>query len=237
MELPLTVFRRTPEELYDQLCPSGRRSLRMVLTRNRRSMLSVSLRTDPVALRLHEDFLSAPEEVVCALRSYLRTGSRKAWIEVADYARKLPLTPPPPLRLPPSRDRHHPLQSIAREVNRRHFAGRVHCQVVWGRAAGASKQNRNSIRFGSYDGEAGLIRIHPDLDDPSVPRAFVAYIVYHEMLHDVVPARIHNGRTYHHSPTFTRLEKSYPDYEAMAAFARAFLSRRQRRAQASARPR
>ena len=37
--------------------------------------------------------------------------------------------------------------------------------------------------MGSYSVEDRLIRIHPTLDRPDVPRYYVAWIVYHEMLH------------------------------------------------------
>ena len=47
---------------------------------------------------------------------------------------------------------------------------------------------RRAIRLGSYSSLERVIRIHPVLDRGWIPRYFVAYIVYHEMLHHMVPS-------------------------------------------------
>ena len=51
-----------------------------------------------------------------------------------------------------------------------------------------SEGPRKTIRLGSYSDLERLIRIHPTLDRKWVPRYFVAYVVYHEMLHHMIPA-------------------------------------------------
>ena len=43
--------------------------------------------------------------------------------------------------------------------------------------------------MGSYSADSKVIRIHPALDQPLVPRFFVEWIVFHEMLHHVYRAR------------------------------------------------
>jgi hypothetical protein len=63
-----------------------------------------------------------------------------------------------------------------------------------------------------------LIRIHPVLDRPDVPRYFVESVVYHEMLHHHlggVPDRA--GRTVYHTRAFREAEARFPGYgEALA---------------------
>ena len=54
--------------------------------------------------------------------------------------------------------------------------------------ARAGQAPRRSIKLGSYSATERLIRVHPALDRPWVPRYFVSYIVYHEMLHHVIPS-------------------------------------------------
>ena len=62
---------------------------------------------------------------------------------------------------------------------------------------------------------ARIIRIHPILDDKRVPREFVQYIVFHELLHAVVPGTVINNRRYDHPPEFRKIEKSFPKYKEM----------------------
>ena len=53
--------------------------------------------------------------------------------------------------------------------------------ITWGRGVGRAR--RGGLTFGSYDPVLALIRIHPVLDRPGVPRFFLESVVHHEMLH------------------------------------------------------
>ena len=64
--------------------------------------------------------------------------------------------------------------------------------ITWGARTGRPKR-RNSIKMGSYSVEDRLIRIHRSLDRVFVPRFFVAWIVFHEMLHQVHDIRVKHG--------------------------------------------
>ena len=76
--------------------------------------------------------------------------------------------------------------------------------IGWGRDG----KGRRSIRFGSYDFAQQLIRIHPALDVEWVPEYFVDFVVYHELLHAVLPVRTDAaGRRVLHSPEFRALEQ------------------------------
>jgi hypothetical protein len=58
-----------------------------------------------------------------------------------------------------------------------------------------------------------VIRIHPLLDQPFVPRWFLEYVLYHEMLHSVVPEETDAaGRRRVHTEEFYRREKAFPRY-------------------------
>ena len=63
---------------------------------------------------------------------------------------------------------------------------------------------RSSIRLGTYTHDQQLVRIHPALDQPEVPRFFVAFVVFHELLHHVVPAERRSGRIDYHPPAFRK---------------------------------
>jgi hypothetical protein len=63
--------------------------------------------------------------------------------------------------------------------------------------------------MGSYSAEARVIRIHPALDQAEVPRYFVEWIVFHEMLHDIYRIRRRGGRRCVHTPEFLEHERRF----------------------------
>jgi hypothetical protein len=70
-----------------------------------------------------------------------------------------------------------------------------------------------------------LIRIHPALDQSWVPRYFVEYIVYHEMLHHVIPMPERNGRRQLHTPEFRARERAFAHFERALAWERRHVHR------------
>jgi hypothetical protein len=70
-----------------------------------------------------------------------------------------------------------------------------------------------SITFGTFDKHRRSIRINPILDDPEVPQYFLEFVVYHEMLHAVIPTKINeSGRCTIHSKEFRENERLYTHY-------------------------
>jgi hypothetical protein len=133
---------------------------------------------------------------------------------------------------PPSRGRHYDLDAIVEEVRAQFFPDCTPVKIAWGRWSGRARTR--SMRFGVYLPEKRLIRIHPALDQAFVPRFFVEFIVYHELLHHVIPAVRVGGRYQIHSPAFRRRERQFPAYaQAMAwrkrSLHRLLESHRQRR--------
>ncbi|MBN1671001.1 MAG: hypothetical protein JXR37_08215 [Kiritimatiellae bacterium] len=187
-------------------------------TQNRSTMISVDFsRHAAIYLRLHEQYLHAPTPVLQALRLYLHTRKRAAWQPVARYAagiRPGPAGPPPPIRLRAA-GRTYNLREIRDAMNQRFFRGRLKCRIGWARAAPQRRRRRRSVRYGRYSETDNTIRVHPGLDSPAVPRQFVEYIVFHEMLHAVVPTVRHGSRVFHHPPQFRALERAFPDLPAM----------------------
>jgi hypothetical protein len=104
------------------------------------------------------------------------------------------------------------LRQVFERVNERHFRGRVHgYRVVWGRRR--RERPREYFVFGSIQEEDRVIRIHPLLDQPFVPRWFLEYVLYHEMLHSVVPdEKDAAGRRRVHTEEFCRRERAFPRY-------------------------
>src|SRR5262249_27102696 len=82
-----------------------------------------------------------------------------------------------------------------------------------------SRRRRKSIKMGSYSADSKVIRIHPALDQSRVPRYFVEWIVFHEMLHDVYRTRkLENGRRCVHPPEFLAHERRFHDFKRARAW-------------------
>jgi hypothetical protein len=123
----------------------------------------------------------------------------------------------------PNRGRYHDLDIILEELRGQYFPNCAAVRICWGRWSGRTRPR--SIRFGAYLADAQLIRIHPALDQAFVPCYFVGFIVYHELLHHIMPAVRVNGRYQIHSPAFRRREREFPAYAEAIAWRRRSLRR------------
>jgi hypothetical protein len=131
--------------------------------------------------------------------------------------RRLAVAPQPALR--PDCGRVHDLPTIYSELNDRYFAGRLNASIGWGRNAHV-RRRRQEITLGCYVVEDRKIRIHRALDRAFIPRWFVAWVVYHEMLHAFLGVEEKNGRQYAHTRTFRELELLFHDHERAAEWER-----------------
>ncbi len=223
---PILQRSRACERFRHALSERTGMRVELVLTRNRVSMASVHFVTEGHArVRLHEAFVSAPDDVLSALVAYLRTRRRKPWSQVCAYARTIRIAAPVRAAVCHTRGRVYDLQALADAVNDTYFGGTLHYRVGWGRRGG-SEGRRRSIRYGSCNVETRLIRIHPVLDDAGIPEDFVRYILYHEMLHLVEPPVMRNGRRIDHPEAFRRLERQFPQYRAHKEMAKLLLRQR-----------
>jgi len=108
--------------------------------------------------------------------------------------------------------RRFDLRTIFERLNTRHFRGRLRgYKVVWGQRR--RRRAKEYFVFGTIQEEDRVIRINPRLDQPWVPLWFLEYILYHEMLHSVVPDEIGpSGRRRVHTEEFYRREREFPSY-------------------------
>jgi hypothetical protein len=79
--------------------------------------------------------------------------------------------------------------------------------------------------MGSYAVEDKFIRIHRALDRAFVPRFFVEWVVYHEMLHQVHTPRKVKGRRCFHPEAFLADEALFDQYDRAREWERANLER------------
>lgn len=107
--------------------------------------------------------------------------------------------------------RYFDLRKIFDHLNERHFRGRLRgYKVMWGRRR--KHRAKDYFVFGTIQEEDRVIRINPLLDQPFVPRWFLQYVLYHEMLHSVVPDENVGKRRRVHTDEFNRREREFPRY-------------------------
>ena len=167
-------------------------------------------------VNMNQAFGRAPTDVRAAVADWLRAGrrARAACRKLDDWIATIvpTLGPPRPPRIR-LRGAHHDLGEIAAELYANEFrdveTARRPSAVTWGRRGRRSA--RRSLQLGSFDPETTIVRIHPVLDQPAVPRWFVRYVLFHELLHARLnePCRS-EGRAQHHGPAFRAHERAYP---------------------------
>ena len=216
------------ELLCDVLNHHAPREVKLTITDNRVSMATIDFsKPQAIRVRLHEEFLKAPEDVIEALKSYLHAPNKSDWGVVSAFARRIVsenMRPARRKKKPKAGNVHH-LGEIRNDVNRCFFGGKVKCNIEWGRRIVAKKRGRKSrsIRYGSWLPDLKTVRINPLLDDERVPYEFIRYIVFHEMLHAVVPGEQRGTRNYYHATTFKRLERAFPNLDVMHTLAKDLL--------------
>jgi hypothetical protein len=215
--------------LADALSTRLTERVRLTVHDNRSTMVSFRRAPGEIHYRVHHMFLDAPEDVVGALASFAggsgpghgrrRHAGRRIDAFVREHRERISL---PHLTGLQPRGRAHDLQAIFDRLNGRWFDGRIDARIGWGPVR--TGRRRRTIKTGVYVHEARVIRVHPTLDRPEVPEFYVAAVVFHEMLHQAVPAREENGRRIVHGADFRRLERAYPDHARARAWEGSHLS-------------
>lgn len=184
-------------------------------------------------LRMNAFFGRAPEEVQGAVVAWLRSGRRArrasavldAWIE--RQIEELEERSPRRIRLV-TEGKVHDLATLAKDLRSTWFPDdfgdhNEWPRLTWGKAG--RSRSRHSLRLGSYDYHARLVRIHRVLDQPAVPAWFVRYVLFHELLHAALdgpesgPGLGENSdggtpseQRLHHGPKFRSRERTFEDY-------------------------
>jgi hypothetical protein len=194
--------------------------LSLTITSNKTVMISVSRqpRHRRYKVRLHHMFAEAPDKVVAQLASYIVHNDRNASRQLSGFIDSNP-TQRSASRKPTIRTegRWFDLVPLFDELNERYFDGAITCRISWGRNT-ARGRARRAIRLGSYTVEDQLIRIHPGLDQEWVPDFYLRWVIFHEMLHAVVPIIKVNGRRRLHPPELKNAEQRFEQYDRAVAW-------------------
>ncbi len=121
-----------------------------------------------------------------------------------------------------ARGRCHDLAEYARHLNAAYLDGRSKASVRWGPRPRARGPTR-TIRLGCYCPGRGRIIMNRRLDRPDIPRYFVEYVLFHEMLHEVLGiGERPDGRRDIHGSLFKLMERTYPGADRALAFERRY---------------
>ncbi len=203
--------------------------VQVTLTDNRYTMISVRRisKEKRFEVRLHHMFADADPVITRALARYIAENDSDASRVLGDFidansdhvkgrSRRTPA------QVIFTAGENHDLRQLFDELNARYFDNRIEAAITWGARTGRPRR-RNSIKMGSYSVEDRLIRLHRSLDRGFVPRFFVEWIVFHEMLHQVHDIKVKNGRREFHSKAFMADEARFERYDEARAWERSHL--------------
>ena len=209
----------TVESFKQKLAKHYNIGYELVINDNRSTMLSILSRKRRFArLSVHRMFLEAPEDVISAIAHYVRGTKRdvnfhnrllRAYIQdnlkrfnYADTLSQEDLI---------TQGRYYDLKEIYDQINNEYFDNTIHVKIGWFAQWGRKK--RTKVTYGQYLDHLKVVKIHRLLDDPFFPHYFISFIVYHEMLHHIVPGKTDaRGCFRTHGAEFKRRERLYEDY-------------------------
>lgn len=201
-------------------------TIEVAFTDNRTTMISFSKKTGIMRLRLHKMFQVADETVLKALSVFIRripseAASKKiddfikannGQIRKRTHARRAKVIP---------QGTHFHLDEVLERVSNRFFAGEISSvHIGWGQFRGR-RRRRGRIKsraLATYCFEDTTIRVNPILDSPRVPMYIIDWVVYHELLHHILPVERAGSQRRYHTTKFRMLERAYPQYEDARAW-------------------
>ncbi len=190
----------------------------LVLTENSTTMLSARVHNHVLRVRLHRMFVNAGRQVLDEIASYLK--KRKPSMPLfrnflRDNKTQIKTKPLKTVHIKTA-GKYHDLRDLYDTINKEYFGSLVNTGITWGTRSPRSSVRRRTL--GSYSERSNIIRINPVLDRQTVPCYFVAFIVYHEMLHASLGALLRGTRRSVHSREFRKREKLFKDYEKAMAW-------------------
>jgi len=219
-------FLRDEYSLRSSLKKMLGKDIGLTLTENRTCMLSIRRGAEKPSLRIHRIFLEADESVIQAVADFIRNRRSarpviQAFIRQHSSSLKSRAVRKTPLR---TEGVCHCLATLYDKVNTEYFQGEISAAITWGRRLAGRRARR--VTLGSYCRDSRTIRINPLLDRKGVPRFFLEFIIYHEMLHAALGTVVANGRRRVHTSEFRRREKQFSAYGQAVTWEREHLGRR-----------
>jgi predicted metal-dependent hydrolase len=197
----------------------------VIFTNNRSTMVSFKRLNGRIVVRLHRMFRHANEELLDFLAHYLgkRDSAASAKIDAFIAAHKKEirhgaLSNGKPLK---AEGQHHNLQIVLNRLNKKYFAEKIEVQIGWARSpARKGRKNKKTVSraLATYNYSDHTIRVSPILDAADIPEYVIDWIVYHEMLHHVLPVEKIQGKHRYHTHRFKTLERAFIHYREAKAW-------------------
>jgi hypothetical protein len=204
--------------LENYLITKTGKSLYLSITDNSTIMLSIKTKGKSVFVRLHRMFLKAGDDVIKEIAEFIinrkcRTRLIGSFIKENRHCLK---KKPQKTISAHTFGKYHDLKALFDSVNDEYFRGRITASITWGNKIPRWMVRRRTL--GSYSVQTKTIRIHVCLDRKNVPKYFLKFVLYHEMLHSDMQEEKKNGRRLIHSAEFKRRERLFDCYEKAIAW-------------------
>lgn len=198
----------------------------LTFTENHSTMISFRRTRGCYHIRLHQMFRHADTPLLRHLLNYLTSKKKTAASAIdrfiAEHRQEIDRTKTRRRVSLVSAGKHFDLQAVLQRVAERYFGGVTEVRIGWGPAPRLIRRRRPhgavSRALATYSFEDKLIRVSPVLDAENVPDYVIDWIVYHELLHHVLPVMKSGTKNLYHSPRFRSLERGFEHYEKARAW-------------------
>jgi predicted metal-dependent hydrolase len=201
------------QSLKDCFQKATAKPVTLTLTDNSSSMLSIREKESGISIRLHRMFLNAGHDVLDEIGEFIKR-KKKTIPKVREFIHRnkshLCERKPRVISIT-TRGKYYNLLDIFESLHRKYFNNSLCTIITWGKKSPGRIVRKR--RLGSYQRDIDTIRINPVLDSKGVPRYFIEYIVYHEMLHAAIAIETDNGRQRVHSKEFKGRERLFKYYD------------------------
>ena len=192
----------------------------LAITDNSASVISIKAKGNSISVRMHWMFLNAPDDVIREIAGFIKTKKSHAPLvrkfineNQAFLKKKERFSGQQTIR---TQGKYADIKKLFDDLNKEYFGGEIKAVISWGKGNLQRKVRKRTL--GSYCGHANAIRISPVLDRRNVPRYFLQYVIYHEMLHSAIGEEKKNGRRAVHTFEFRRQERLFKEYEKAIAW-------------------
>ncbi len=186
---------------------------------------SIRLRKGKIWIRISDILADAPFNVLSSLLNILlhklfNTHTHTNHLRIYRHYINQPYLRPKILMARRYRSKQHSnnpigvfynLDQIFQQLNRCYFQEKLQALTSWNH-----KQSRTFLAC--YDPAHQTIAVNPQLDDLSIPKWVLEYVVFHEMLHVALDGYSSNGRWIIHHKRFHEAEKRFPHYRKARKF-------------------
>jgi len=193
----------------------------LTFTKNRSTMVSFRKIKGCYHVRLHHMFRHADTAMLNDLLGFLTTKKKASAAAIdrfiADHRDEIDQSRPRRNIATATAGKHFDLKEVLNRVANRYFGGVSDVRIGWGAAPRRPRRRRRRVAasraLATYNYADKLIRVSPVLDAPNVPDYVIDWIIYHELLHHVLPIERAGKKNIYHSAKFRSLERGFEHYE------------------------